>query len=183
METFGPADFNGSGSDNSGTAVGGPWLNVSNVEVDNTIGADWDWVGNGTTDWIQLWSMSGRNIFPDDAIISNIEVMVRADIEAGTSIWRMDTHVQLGPNGDVKSIIDFPDSTTPTEQTWSGDLAYWGVTNQEAIDALKTTVQGQGLQVRHQFISGEAGRDPEMHYVTVTVEYTVPGKVRYVQMF
>ena len=64
----------------------------------------WDYINNGTTDEFRFYNLVGRNNIPDNAVIENISVRVRAELASDPFDWRIDCKVRLGSGPEKSSM-------------------------------------------------------------------------------
>lgn len=131
------------------------WNDVSYVLNENTSPEqiaiyDWDEDYSNDGDYIRVFDWP--NAIPDGATITNIKLEIRAWKSSAESplssvavtLQNIQAFYAFGTSpesaGPVKSsqAVTF----TPTTYEWDGDLSYWGITNEQALDIVGDTPAG-----------------------------------------
>ena len=73
-------------------------------------------------------------VIPPDSIVTNVEITISADRTGNPAISDVFLENASIAGGLVKAVPGDEINITPTVYTVSGDLAFWGITNQDALD-------------------------------------------------
>lgn len=160
-------------SSNSEGGVGVSWTNPSNALANDGNDATTTVQGtffspNDYTKTLTFYDWDSLSSISDTATISNIKIEVYGQSTAGTEV-KYRALVDTGGNSK--------DITVNSEKTYTvgdGDLTYWGVTNQEALDAIKSTSSSAGIVILGYNTDGFTSYNLNIDYVYLTVTYTNP---------
>ena len=113
------------------------------------------------------------NDIPTNAIVTSLTLTVRAgfsDVSSGTVYVKADFEQGTG--------LKTWDITTPTGQTFTqeGDLDYWGLTEQEAVDFINASNGNARVQVWTDHVSGSIS-STRIYWITWAAEYKTPSGI------
>lgn len=162
-------------------AVGGPndraWVDLSNalivsdaqfavIDPINASDEDFHWIDFSVP-------LQGAFIAPD-AVINSIDINMRTGSTAPNVFNITAEEPQIIPGVDLGVDPNF--GISPTTTAFSGNLAYWGLTAQEALDFIR------GISGTFSFFSNPTSTVPIgdaafVYYAEISFDYTPSGKV------
>lgn len=137
--------------------------NVLTVDNDAALCED---TTTSISDYLSLTSALGM-IIPAGSTLHNARIKFRIRRSPTQSGRYSRGFVRMGTSTVIEKQVQFENEASPT---FEGDLAYWGVTEQQ----LQDIIDGTDPVLAYGGDSNQSGVDLRMYWVTLAVDYTSP---------